>query len=226
MNRATKWMFFAGAALAFCIPAGSAQAQVQHLPLSSFVDAQEIFEAGVWLDPASGNLLVIDIFGKRSELFDLNLPPSNAGSVDIRNLGNGTEQVTVNMHTSEAACWGFDVDFNLAFGNNPARIARGEPASFGDAHTLIVFTQPAGASFPTLADIGAPGSGTAFVSVGTSVTCRGELRAATGFPDGTPGFAHTTQRALLQTGVPGGCPPEKDGDCFPAEKVEFKPNGR
>jgi hypothetical protein len=27
------------------------------------------------------------------------------------------------------------------------------------------------------------------------------------------------------TGVPSGCPPEKDADCFPAEKVQFKPTG-
>ncbi len=30
---------------------------------------------------------------------------------------------------------------------------------------------------------------------------------------------------LYHTGVPGGCPPEKDADCFPAEKVQFKATG-
>jgi amidase len=40
-----------------------------------------------------------------------------------------------------------------------------------------------------------------------------------------PGFAQTTQTGLLSTGAPAGCPPEKDGDCFPAEKIQFKPNG-
>ena len=62
--------------------------------------------------------------------------------------------------------------------------------------------------------------------VKTSVMCQnGELRAGSGFPEGTRGFAQTTQVGILSTGVPTGCPPEKDGDCFPAEKVEFKPNG-
>jgi hypothetical protein len=59
----------------------------------------------------------------------------------------------------------------------------------------------------------------------TSVMCQnGELRAGSGFPEGTLGFAQTTQTGLLSTGVPSGCPPEKDADCFPAEKVQFKPN--
>ncbi len=54
----------------------------------------------------------------------------------------------------------------------------------------------------------------------------GELRApGSGFPDGTPGSAHTTQTGVLSTGVPAGCPPEKDGDCFPAEHIQFNVNG-
>jgi hypothetical protein len=72
----------------------------------------------------------------------------------------------------------------------------------------------------TLEQIGLPP--TILDSIMASIMCsHGELR-----PSGAPGFAQTTQTGLFSTGVPGGCPPEKDADCFPAEKVQFKPTGR
>src|SRR4030095_585905 len=62
-----------------------------------------------------------------------------------------------------------------------------------------------------------------------SVSCKGECtNSITGFQDGQLGFAHTTQTGLMDTGATAGigCPPEQDGNCFPAEKVQFKAIGR
>jgi hypothetical protein len=55
------------------------------------------------------------------------------------------------------------------------------------------------------------------------INCSGELRYGSGFPDGTPGRAHTTQEGLLTTGVPSGCPAV---DCFPTERIDFNPVGK
>ena len=144
----------------------------------------------------------------------------------IRDLGNGTERVTVNWQTRNAVCSGFNADGEPAFGRLPVEIAAGAPASLGDGHTIVEFTQPSGSPMPTQFELLNGIGGRIAESFLTSVMCpNGELRAGSGFPEGTRGFAQTTQAALLSTGVPTGCPPEKDGDCFPAEKVQFKPNG-
>ena len=144
----------------------------------------------------------------------------------IRDLGNGTERVTVNWQTRNAICAGLNANNDPAFGFFALEIAAGAPASLGDGHTLIEFTQPTGSPMPTQFEILNGVGGRVWEKTLTSIMCQnGELRAGSGFPEGSRGFAQTTQTALLSTGVPSGCPPEKDADCFPAEKVQFKPNG-
>jgi hypothetical protein len=103
------------------------------------------------------------------------------------------------------------------FGYSPASIVAGAgPAALGDTTYRIVYApQPIGQF-----DV----SGEVEIWSGTA-RCSGALRAGSGYVEGSPGFAQTTQTGLLATGVPGGCPPEKDADCFPAEKVQFKPTG-
>jgi hypothetical protein len=136
----------------------------------------------------------------------------------VQPLKDGTERVIVEAHTRIAICWGFNVNNVPAFGFSPVSVANHlGPASLGDTNWRIVFApQPAGHFNP----IGAP-----FEQFMASVTCDGVLRAGSGYADGTPGFAQTRQTGVANTGVSTGCPPEKDGDCFPAEKVQFKPRG-
>lgn len=204
----------------------SALAQTRHLPISDFLNAQAAAQVTFWSDPITGGLLAFDTFGTRNAALGLNLFTSIGGDVAIRDLGNGTEQVSVDIHTRDAACWGF-VNGNPAFGRTPAAIAGGAVASLGDENFHVDFIQPSGAPLQTWNVIAFGGPPIVLLSVKTSITCQnGELRApGSGFPDGTPGSAHTTQTGNLSTGVPAGCPPEKDGDCFPAERVQFKANG-
>jgi hypothetical protein len=200
--------------------AASASAQppqgIQQLPISAFLDLLPPRAATAWEDPASGNLVVIDAYGKRNVFFNLNLDTTVTGMVTVKDQGDGTQKVDVSLLTKNAICWGFNGNFDPAFGYRPPEVANGlGPASLGDALTRIDFTEPTGPlSLPM--DV---------TTESAAVLCDGQLRFGSGHPDGTPGFAQTTQTGLFSTGVPGGCPPEKDADCFPAEKVQFKATG-
>lgn len=221
----SKCVLLAGLALmsiALVIPAESSFAQTQQLPINVFVAAQPPTQALCWEETANGNILCFDLLGNRNALFNLNLGTSISGGVTIRDLQNGLQAVSVEVITTDAVCWGFDANGDPAFGQRPLEIADGAKASLGNGLTTLDFTQPAGAPMPTIGEIVTSLNGTILLSARTSIMCaHGELR-----PSGAPGFAQTTQTVLLNTGVPGGCPPEQDADCAPAEKVQFKPTGR
>lgn len=224
MKTTMKSVLGAGLALVLLVPAQS-RAQTEQLPISAFLAAQPALQQQFWSDPVNGALLGFDAFGKRNAALGLGLPTSISGGVTIRDLGDGTELVMVTIHTQDAVCFGF-INAVPAFGRSPAEIAAGASPSLGDAHIQIGFTQPVGNPLPSWNAIAFGGPPIVLQTVKTSIMCQnGELRSASGFPDGTPGFAQTTQIGLLSTGVPAGCPPEKDADCFPAEKIQFKPNG-
>ena len=157
------------------------------------------------------------MFGKRNNLLNLNLGTTVKGTVTVKNLGNGTQRLTVNIRTKNAICWGFNGGNQPAFGYSPINVANNVgPASLGDGLLRYDYApQPVG-------PIDVHGI---LDSVTTTIMCDGQLRSGSGFPDGTAGFAQTTQTGLFNTGATGGCPPEQDADCFPAEKVQFKPAG-
>jgi hypothetical protein len=172
--------------------------------------------ATTYTDPETGNRLIIDAYGKRNAFFDLNLSTTITGVLTIKDQGDGTQKVSVDLHTKNAICWGFNGSFEPAFGYRPVDVVNElGPASLGDAVTRIVYTQPTG---PLTLPF-------EFTTLLATVMCDGELRFGSGYSDGTPGLAQTTQTGLFNTGVPGGCPPEKDADCFPAERVQFKAIG-
>jgi hypothetical protein len=172
-----------------------------------------------WADPASGNTLFFDAYGKRNTFFGLNLGTTVTGEVTIKNLGDGTQKVSVKMHSNDAICWGINSSSQPAFGYAPSQVNAAQPASLGSALTRIDYTQPAG----PLSLAYSPGNVVSTFS--TALMCDGQLRDGSGYPDGTPGLAQTTQTGLFSTGAPGGCPPETNANCFPAEKVQFKPTG-
>lgn len=207
--------------LSVSISTVSTSAQVRDLGLEAFLNQFSPFASQTWIDPANGNFLRIDAYGKLNTSFNLGLPTTLAGKVTARDLGDGTEQVTVLIHTRDAICWGSNGNTEPAtpmFGYAPQGVVSGVgPAALGDITYRLVFApQPAGQF-----DLGMADLETWF---GTA-NCDGQLREGTGYPNGTEGFAQTTQTGVLSTGAPGGCPPEKDADCFPAEKVQFKPVG-
>lgn len=197
--------------------AGRTAAQTEQLPISAFLDLLSAGSVQIWQDPVSGNLLFIDGYGKRNAALNLNLGTTVNGRVMVTDLGDGTQRVTVHFQTRDALCWGFNEASQPAFGYSPIAVLNNVgPAALGTSITRIVFEpQPVGpinVNWPIETWMGV-------------VTCHGLLRPGSGFPAGTEGIAHTTQIGLLNTGVPGGCPPEQDANCFPAEKVEFKPTG-
>lgn len=218
-SRATNLMikivgFFAIAIIAMAT-AGRTSAQTQQLPISSFLDllGPTVFEG--WSDPTNGNLLFIDAYGKRNAALNLNVGTTVSGKVMVMDLGDGTQRVTVQVQTRNAICWGVNSNLQPAFGYSPAAVFNNlGPAALGSTNIRLVYEpQPVG-------QIAVDWPLETFMS---TVTCQGLLRPGSGFPQGTEGLAHTTQIGLGGTGVPGGCPPEQDANCFPAEKIQFKP---
>ncbi len=224
MTRLFRVYLKLGLMLALIGPSMDVFAQTVRLPISSFLDAQTFDDFMPATDPITGSFLGFDVFGRRAALFSLDVGTSFSGSVVIRDLHDGTEQVTVNLHTSNGICWGF-TPAGPAFGHEPGEVLLGARASLGDAHTVLVFTQPSGNPLPSFFTIFA-GAPIVALTLDTGIMCQnGELRAGSGYPEGTSGFAQTRQTGIAHVGVPSGCPPERDGDCFPAEKIQFKANG-
>ncbi len=214
-NSMIKVLGFAAATILIMAASGRISAQTQQLPISVFLDLFPPTAAQPWSDPANGNILVIDAYGKRNAALNLNLGTTVDGRVTVMNLGDGTQRVTVHFQTRNALCWGFNSNLQPAFGYTPLAVRNNVgPAALGSSITRIVFEpQP----------VGPININTPVETLMSTVSCQGLLRFGSGFPEGTDGFAHTTQIGVSGTGVPDGCPPEQDANCFPAEKVEFKP---
>ena len=197
--------------------AETASAQTQQLPISVFADLIPSSYASAWFDPETGNILLFDTFGKRNAALNLGLGTTVDGRVEIMDLRDGTQRVTVIAMTKNAICWGFNDSFQPAFGFSPGAVANQlGPAALGSGMSHVVLApQPVGPIiFPWPLEF-----------VTATATCDGQLRAGSGFAEGTAGMAHTIQVGLFDTGVPDGCPPGQGGDCFLAERVQFKPAG-
>jgi hypothetical protein len=214
-------------AIVLGVPAtGTSQNNVRQVPINEFLKAQS--STADWFDPVSSNFMRFDAFGKRNSSLGLNLGTDVSGQMTIRSLGGGQEQVNVLIKTSSGLCWGYLVTdtFVPAFGRNPLEILSGAAPSVGDGMMRITYTQAAGSAAPPWDQILNNEGPYRLESVVSTVSCqKGELRSGSGYPDGTPGFAQTAQRGIFTTGAPGGCPLEHDADCYPAEKVQFKPSG-
>jgi hypothetical protein len=97
--------------------------------------------------------------------------------------------------------------------------ALGYPAAKGEILMTLEFTnpEPINGQLPDMWDLfGGEIPGLQLRSLMINVNGSGELRAASGWPEGTPGKIHILQRGLFSTGsgVPG-------HDGFPAEFIKF-----
>jgi len=202
------------------VVAASSVGQTRHLPVSDFIERQGnvIFH---WWEPATDRWLSFDHYGVRGAALGLGLPTTVEGDVAIRALVDGRAQVTVTLHTRNALCFGWQGE-DLAFGYSGGEVRNGVgPAALGDGLYREVFTMPSPESpLPSLEDWSSGDYVDRRYSI--VISCKGLLRAPSGFPEGTPGYAHTTQQGLLDAGAPGHCPA---GDCWPVEKVFFRPIG-
>ena len=194
----------------------TAPAQVRDLGIDSLLDQLPPNAAISWNDPATGNILGIDLYGKWNSFFGLGLPTVVSGKVTARDVGGGNEQVTIILHVRNAFCLGLNGDFQPALGYRPTDVIDGVgPAATGDATAKFVMRPaPAGQFNFSLAQ-------DKVERYFTTINCSGLLRAGSGYPEGTPGFGHTTQVAFIGTG----CPIVIDGFCVPEERIQFRPTG-
>jgi hypothetical protein len=194
--------------------------------ITPWINAQGPNQSTAWTDPSVGNFMSYDAFGKLDATFGLNLGTTVSGRVTSNTIGDGTDSVSVIVHTRDGLCWGF-TPAGQAFGHTPAQVLGGAPPALGHAITSVTFLRTTGAPLPSWNTlVFNPGATYILEKLTTTIQCEGELLAASGFPDGTPGKAHTRQTGLFQTGVPTGCPPEQDENCFPSEKIRYWPAGQ
>lgn len=206
----------------------TAWAQAEQRPIRDFIDAQLISTYTPWWDPETDKYLIFDAFGTRNLRFGLGLATTFDGKVTVRTQADGRAHVSVLLHTSTALRWGYigyPAAAHLAFGYGPAAVSVGATPALGHGITRFEFTMSSpDAPLPDYSeDLGSEDYPLELIAA--VVSCDGELRALTGYPDGTPVKAHMTQTGRYSTGAPDGCPPEKDLDCFPGEIVSFKPVG-
>jgi hypothetical protein len=193
--------------------------QVQQLPINAYLDeiGDNAYYEYYW--DADGTYLMFDVYGKQAQDYGLDVGTTVDGKVTIRELANGRAHVSILIHTNNAICWGYQFDgedYPWAFGYEPWDVADGVgAASLGEATIKREFT----IEHPNDPLLNFDND----ESVSAVVNCRGELRYGSGFPDGTPGRAHTTQKGLFLNEIPKNCPA---GDCWPVENVFFKPVGK
>jgi hypothetical protein len=122
------------------------------------------------------------------------LPTSVTGTVKEHTLPDGTAEITVRLVTTDAlafavqGCAGATLG-PVLFGWSPAEVLAGATPSLGDASLKFQYIVPApGLPFHDLVQvIASPEPGTMLVASTLDADSRGELRAAFGVPDGTPG---------------------------------------
>jgi hypothetical protein len=217
-RKLSRLVFSILAASIMLTTASIARAETQQLPISDFLNLLTPTASQAWQDPITGDLIRFDTYGKLNSLYNFNLNTTVTGKYTVRILTDGTQQVSVNIQTRNALCYGFNVNNEILFGYSRLELLNGlGPAALGSGTTRLEYAPQPSGSFNPNGEL---------ETIFTTIKCDGLLRAPSGFPEGTPGFAQTTQTGLFNTGVPTGCPLEGDADCFPAEKVQFKPVGQ
>jgi hypothetical protein len=161
--------------------------------------------------------------------------PEIAGTVTERVLRDGTAEVTVLLHTTNANAWVIDLDLSgdildqvankpTLFGHRPADVLAGEGQALGDAFLHIVFVNTApGAPLPDLMAVGYdPAAPPYFRSIGGQMSAHGPLTAEYGVAEGTPGMCKIAQTGLLATSGQG----RALQDAFPAESILLQEVGQ
>ena len=224
---------FAGLGGAPALAAGEPITLPLKLPVIIWLEAQPLEATTSWHDPATHRVLNLDGFGKRAQYFGLSgLDTTFEGSVWVREYGDDRAHVSVILHTKNAVCWGFQGDGNEAnyqeaFGFAPSQVAGGSTPSLGDGLFKIEFLIPWPTDhLPTYYEIQPGDPVYPRLQLSHVVNCSGVLRAASGYLEGTPGMARTTQVGLFDTGTASGCPHERNANCYPAEKIDWRPTGR
>ena len=140
MKRA--WASFAGLTVL------AVSTYASNLTIDAFISVQGPNQTTAWNDPASGNVMVYDAFGKLDDTNGLNLGTAITGRITSTTVGDGTDRVTVIVHTKNGLCYGF-APGGQAFGHTVAQVLGGAPAALGNAITSATFLRTTGSPLPT-----------------------------------------------------------------------------
>ncbi|MBI4600450.1 MAG: hypothetical protein HY721_00680 [Planctomycetes bacterium] len=226
---------FVAAQGTFCRPDGAGGCLLFVPPLQNFLG---------WRDPAKNISISVDYAGiadawLESQAGGFDLGTATSGSITERPLPDGRAEVHVRLHTRNALSWvinrtgcppgsAFAVCPLLLGHRAPDVLAGAEPA-LGQSLLTVVFVNTApGAPMPDLLQISSgrfrlPGQ--EFHSISIYARASGELREASGFPEGAPGSAQVTQVGLFDTGAGNRDDDAHPFDGFPAEHIHFGPTG-
>jgi hypothetical protein len=169
----------------------------------------------------------------------IDLGTTVSGTVTERPLADGRAMVHVNLHTTKALTWVYDISQSfpgeLILGSSPPDVLAGRPPALGETNLDLLFTNTApGAPLPNLVQAtgnlcflgNCPPAGVEVVDLRFSAKVTGALHAAFGVPEGTRGRFMTSQTGFLVTtctlnpseakfaGYPLATP-----DCFPVETM-------
>ena len=226
---------FVSAQGTFCRPDGAGGCLLFVPPLQNFLG---------WRDPQENISISVDYAGiadawLQSQPGGVDLGTTTSGILTERPLPDGRAEVHVRLHTRNALTWvinrtgcppgsAFAVCPLLLGYRAPDVLAGAEPA-LGQSLLTVVFVNTApGAPMPDLLQISSgrfrlPGQ--EFHSISIHARADGDLRAASGFAEGTPGHAEVTQVGLFDTGAGHRDDDAHPFDGFPAENIHFGPTG-
>jgi hypothetical protein len=182
-----------------------------------------------WYDPENLNALWPDYAGVANAWAEdesggtVSFGTTITGTVKERALNDGRALIHVNLHAQNALVFGFHAATgDMLFGATPQEVVYdGAAAALGSVNMNIKFTNPEpGYPLPDIMQILLePETGQEIVFEQVNCTAEGELREASGYPEGTPGSARMTQVWLAGVNPPNN--PNWDG--WPAENVYIGP---
>jgi hypothetical protein len=223
--------------LAVAAPVGAA-GKATSRPFSDWLDAQQSLDLTQpielqvvsWFEPATGVQFLSDLDGRVATAAGLADGPRIRGTVSERALPDGRGEVSVNLSYSQSITylWLDENDFAdfpngpELFGYRASEVAAGATPTLGSGTLHLTFIHPTyGMPLPDFTQLAiAPLPGQEVVKVAFHGQARGDLRAASGYPEGASGKAAAQQLGLFQT-TGGGA----TADGFPVEWVVYKPVG-
>lgn len=160
-------------------------------------------------DPVRGLSMSVDYAGLADRWIVANggesIGTKFSGTVTEKPLADGRARVTVVLNTKKALVWVEDSpDFSgpLLFGNKAPEVLAGARANTCSSSFRVTFINTApGAPLPDLIQLAVvPEPGQEILSISTHCNAKGQLHAAYGVPEGTPGRAMSRQAARVIDG--------------------------
>lgn len=160
-------------------------------------------------DPARGRSMSVDYAGLADKWIIENggqsIGTKFTGTVTEKAMADGRAKVTVVLNTKKALVWVEDSpDFSgpLLFGNKAPEVLAGARANTCSSSFKVTFINTApGAPLPDLIQLAVvPEPGQEILSIAANCNAKGQLHAAYGVPEGTPGRAISRQAARVIDG--------------------------